>query len=292
MAVFNVIGAEFLALLSAMGWGSSAILVRKGGRFASVSLAVLLGFCLSTLFLWSVIWAFFPFRLLYSPATGYFFISGLIQPAIVRFLHYTGIVRLGASRAGPVRAITPLFAITIAFLFLGERPAGFVYLGAVLSVGGVWIISNRREGEENWRTIDLLFPLGAALLTAISQNFRKTGLLLLPNPFIAAAVTQTTSLVVFLSSLIVTRRAPWAQADRRCLPFYLTAALISTISQIVAFFALSKGDVAVVVSLISTDPLFTVIFSAIFLKDLERVTFLVVLGAILIVCGITLITYR
>ncbi|MBI2090580.1 MAG: DMT family transporter [Deltaproteobacteria bacterium] len=285
-------GAEFFALTAALGWAIEAILVRKGAQYASVSLAALMSFAVTALLLWAVNWWSFPLSLLYSPATFYFILGGLIQPAFVRFLHYTGIVRLGASRAGPVRGIAPLFAIIVAFFFLGERPGVSVYLGAVLCVAGLWLISSRRQGETDWKTIDLLFPLGAALLTAVSQNIRKTGLLILPNPYIAAAVTTTTSLLVFLLSLLVTRQIRSIRMDRRCLPSYGSAAVISTVAQVLTFMSLSMGQVSVVVPLVNTNPLFIVILSALFLKDLEKVTGLVVTGAILIVGGVALITYH
>ena len=286
-------GAEYLALTAAVAWGSEAILVRRGSRYASVALAALMGFVLSTVVLWGGIWLFLPLSLLYTRGTYYFVISGLIQPAIVRFLHYTGIVRLGASRAGPVRSVTPLFAIAIAFTFLGERPDAGVYLGSFLSVVGVWLTSSRREGESEWKPIHLAYPLGAAFLTAISQNFRKTGLLIMPNPFVATAVTITTSLVVFSLSLVATGQLrPTLQGDRKCLPFYGTAAVVSATAQLLGYIALSQGDVSVVVPLINTNPLFIVMFSAIFLRDLETINLRVAAGAALIVTGIALITYR
>ncbi len=286
-------GPEFLALTSSVAWGSEAILVRRGSRYASVALAALMGFVLSTVALWTAIWLFFPLSLLYTDATWYFVISGLIQPAIVRFLHYTGIVRLGASRAGPVRSVTPLFAIALAFTFLGERPEAAVYLGSLLSVVGVWLTSSRREGESEWKAVHLAYPLGAAFLTAISQNFRKTGLRIMPNPFVATAVTITTSLAVFSLSLVATgqMRATF-QGDRKCLPFYGTAAVVSATAQLLGYIALSEGDVSVVVPLINTNPLFIVLFSALFLRDLETVNARVAAGAVLIVTGIVLITWR
>ncbi|MDE0034930.1 MAG: EamA family transporter [Deltaproteobacteria bacterium] len=286
-------GPEFLALTSSVAWGSEAILVRRGSRYASVALAALMGFVLSTVGLWTAIWLYFPLSLLYTDATWYFIISGLIQPAIVRFMHYTGIVRLGASRAGPVRSVTPLFAIALAFTFLGERPEAAVYLGSLLSVVGVWFTSSRREGESEWKAIHLAYPLGAAFLTAISQNFRKTGLLIMPNPYVATAVTITTSLVVFSLSLVATGqlRATF-QGDRKCLPFYGAAAVVSATAQLLGYIALSEGDVSVVVPLINTNPLFIVLFSALFLRDLETINARVAAGAVLIVTGIALITYR
>ena len=286
-------GAEYLALTAAVAWGSEAILVRRGSRYASVALAALMGFVLSTVALWGAIWLFFPLSLLYTRGTYYFVISGMIQPAIVRFLHYTGIVRLGASRAGPVRSVTPLFAIAIAFTFLGERPDAGVYLGSFLSVVGVWFTSSRREGESEWKAIHLTYPLGAAFLTAISQNFRKTGLLIMPNPFVATALTITTSLAVFSLSLVATGQLRTTfQGDRKCLPFYGTAAVVSATAQLLGYIALSEGDVSVVVPLINTNPLFIVLFSALFLRDLETVNVRVAAGAALIVTGIALITWR
>lgn len=283
---------ELIALLSGMGWATEAILVRKGGQYAPVSLAVLIGFSVSVVVLWAINWWFFPLDLLYSRATLYFILGGVIQPGIVRLLHYTGIVRLGASRAGPVRAVAPLFAIAVAFIFLGERPEIAVYAGAVLCVAGLWFVSYRREGELAWRTIDLVFPLGAAFLTAVSQSIRKTGLLLLPNPFLAAAVTTTTALVTFLVTQAFMGQLRLIRVDKRCLPFYGIASVVSTVSQLLAFTALSMGDVSVVVPLVNTNPVFIVIFSAFFLKDLEKINNLVVTGAVLVVSGIAVITAR
>ena len=55
-------------------------------------------------------------------------------------------------------------------------------------------------------------------------------------------------------------------------------------------FSLEAGRVAVVDSLAATAPLFTAIFSAVLLRDVERVTRGVVFGAVLVVIGAVLIT--
>ena len=115
----------------------------------------------------------------------------------------------------------------------------------------------------------------------------------MPNPFVATAVTITTSLAVFSLSLVATgqMRATF-QGDRKCLPFYGTAAVVSATAQLLGYIALSEGDVSVVVPLINTNPLFIVLFSALFLRDLETVNARVAAGAVLIVTGIVLITWR
>jgi len=285
-------GAEVFALLAAMGWAADGILVRKGSRYSDVSSAVLLGFLATCGLLWTFNLWYFPLHLLYSPAVIYFVLSGLIQPALVRMIHYTGIVRLGVSRAGPLRGVTPLIALVFAIIFLNEQPSLLVYVAVVLTVAGVGLISYRREGEKEWKTFDLSFPLGAALLGAISQIIRKTGLLILPNPFLAAAITTTTSLFLFPFVLLATGKTRSIQFNRACMPFYGSAALIATVSQLFTFTALSKGDISVVVTIVNTHPLFTLVFSAIFLRDTERVTPMVVIGVLMLVTGIALIANR
>jgi uncharacterized membrane protein len=93
-----------------------------------------------------------------------------------------------------------------------------------LTVAGAWLVSHRREGEVRWRLIDVAFPLAAALLAAISQIIRKSGLALMPNPAFATAITTSTSLLVFSLTLLVTRRIASARPAREALPYYLAAA--------------------------------------------------------------------
>lgn len=56
------------------------------------------------------------------------------------------------------------------------------------------------------------------------------------------------------------------------------------------YYALDLGEVVVVIPISSTGPLFTLIFTALFLKGVERVTLKIVLGAALIISGVVLLT--
>jgi len=52
------------------------------------------------------------------------------------------------------------------------------------------------------------------------------------------------------------------------------------------------GEVSVMVPLLDTTPLFILLFSAIFLKDLEKITARIVFGTILMVSGVVIISSR
>ena len=281
--------AEFLAILSSIGWATDSILVRRGAQSSNIFAAAFLSYFVTTLSLWIIISLFYPLRLLWSPATIYFVLSGLLQPLLARILYYVGIQRLGVSRAGPLRGTGPLFAVIVAVIFLNERPNYFVYGGTILTVAGAWLILMRMREEGEWKLFDAVFPLGAALIAAVSQSLRRTGLLMLGNPFIGATITNSTSLIIYLISLLVLGKIHLIRLHRASLPYFGSAAFISAGSQILVFVALSRGEVSVMVPLFNTTPFFSVLFTTIFLRDLERVTSRVVIGAALLVAGVIFI---
>lgn len=79
---------------------------------------------------------------------------------------------------------------------------------------------------------------------------------------------------------------------RDSVPFFGSAAFVSALAQVLNFVALSRGEVSVLVPLFNTTPLFTVLFSSLFLREVETVTTKIVLGAILMVAGVVIITTR
>lgn len=283
---------EMVAIISAMGWAGDSVLVRLGARQSSILAAAFLSYLVSAFSLWIYLLLFSSLDLLYSLATLYFMLGGCLQPLFARVLFYIGLTRLGASRAGPLRGAEPLFAAAIAVMFLNERPSFPVYSGTLVIVISVWLISRRQSGETRWRLFDIVFPLGAALVAAISQNLRKAGLRILPDPFVGTAVATSTSLLLFSIYLLGSRKMNLLRIRRASIPFFGSAAFVSALAQVLNFVALSRGEVSVLVPLFNTTPLFTVLFSSLFLREVETVTTKIVLGAILMVAGVIIITSR
>lgn len=284
---------EIVPFLSAMGWAVDSILVRKGARTSSVLSAAFLSYVVTTVLMWSYVAINYPLSIVRSPAAWYFMASGTLQPLLARIFLYIGIDRLGVARAMPLRGTGPLFSVAIAVFFLHERPVAPVYLGALFIVAGGWLVLYRKDAAgSDWRLLDAVYPLLAALLAGISQNFRKAGLLILPNPFVAGAVTTGTSLTIFVLYLWIKRQFSVVIPSRESLPYFGPTAFVSAISQLLVFTSLNLGDVSVMIPLLNTTPLFSLLFSVIFLRDLERVTVHIVLGALSLLGGALLITAR
>src|SRR5262252_3267696 len=151
-----------------MGWAGDAVFVRLGTRKSNIFAAMLVSYAVSVALVWLFLLATTSFEFLRSPAMFYFLISGCLQPLFARALYYEGFNRIGVARAGPLRGAEPFFAIAIAIAFLHEDPTLSVYVGTVLIVASVWVITWRDSGQSKWRLRDASLPLGAALVSAIS----------------------------------------------------------------------------------------------------------------------------
>ena len=284
--------AEITAIFSAMGWASDSVLVRLGLRRSNIFAAMLMSFAVSTACMWSYLIATTSLEFLSSPAMIYFVISGCVQPLLARALFYEGITRIGVARAGPLRGTEPLFATIIGVSFLHEEPGALVYMGTILIMTSLWLISGQHDGAAKWRLLDTAFPISAALVSAISQSLRKQGLKILADPFVAVAVVTTVSLILFLIFVLITGRAKSLSMERQGFSFFLAAALLATAAQVLNFVALGRGELSVIIPLLNTTPLFTVLLSVLFLRKVETVNRRIVFGALLMFAGIVTITSR
>ncbi len=284
--------AEIVAIFSAMGWAGDSVLVRLGLRQSNIFAAMLVSYTVSVTCIWTYLLITTPLDFLHSTAMIYFLVSGCLQPLFARALYYQALTRIGVSRAGPLRGAEPFFAMAIAVTVLHEQPSLPVYVGTVLIVGSVWAISSGQTGKSSWRFVDIFLPLSAALVSAISQNLRKQGLRILPDPFVAAATVTSVTWTLLVIFLMVTRRTGQLRVGRESLLFFLGAALIALFAQIANFIALSRAEVSVIIPLLNTTPLFAVLFSTLFLRSLETISPRIIFGAILMVVGVVTITNR
>ena len=284
--------AEIIAICSAIGWAGDSILVRFGLRKSNIFAAMLVSYAVSIVCVWTYLFATTSLEFLKSPAIVYYLISGCIQPLVARALFYEGITRIGVARAGPLRGVEPFFAAVAAIMVFGEQPGLPVYLGTTLIVASLWLISGKQQGDTEWRLIDTAFPIGAALVSTISQTLRKQALAIIPDPFVAVAVVTTVSFILLVAFVFATGRAVEFRMKRDSFVFFFAASVIAVTAQILNFIALGRGQLSVIIPLLNTTPLFTVFFSLLFLRGVEIVNSRIMLGASLMVAGVVLIASR
>ncbi len=283
---------EAVAILSSVFWAIDAILVRLGARTSNIVAAAFWSYSVAALSFWIYVIILLPRDFIFSPATRYFILGGCLQPLLARIFFYIGITRLGVSRAAPLRGLEPLLALILALSFLHEQPSSYVYWGTTLIVLSVWLITSGESAENRWKLWHLIFPLGAAFFGAVSQNLRRGGLLILSEPIFGAAIGSSTSWILLFLFLVSTGRLHLIRVDKKSFPFFGSAALVSLVAQFLNFAALNLGEVSVIAPLVNTTPLFSVLLSSLFLRDLEKVTLRIACGAVLMVAGAMIIASR
>lgn len=284
--------AIFYALIASLGFATSHILIRRGLAQSNPLAGFAISIVISAVTLWSMVAFTVPLAAFRTHAIWYFAIGGLFASGLGRWLVYVSIDRLGVARSIPVVSATPMFASILAVLIVGEHWTLGAFFGTVCIVSGVIIISRTHEQKAEWRRRDFIFPLLAALSFALSASVRKLGFFIDNLPLMASCVNATTGLVLAIG-MIYGQGGP-----RKVLPmsrsvfwWFVAAGIGNTTGMLANFYALSAGDIVIVEPLISTNPVLTVVLTAIFLRDVETVNLRVCVGVAFTFAGTLLLVY-
>lgn len=286
-----------LALVPAVLWGLSPILSKRGmaagGSSLQASLTVVI---VDTTIYWLVLVVFTGRGGLFTgvdlTSLSVFIVAGIVGTALGRLAVFAGVDRVGASINSAGISTRPLFTTTIAFFWLGEAVGPLTVIGIIVLVIGLVVLTLTKGGDiSGWQPRDLLFPLAAALAFGLGNVIRRFGLTRTDVTTLqAVTLNETAALVALLGYAIAVNRVDVLKAPPRTYLYFTGSGLLTAIALLSLFEAFDRAPVGIIDALGGTAPLFTTIFSYFLLKDLERVTHGVVIGAGLIVVGATLIT--
>ena len=132
-----------LAITAALCWSISAILARLGlqsGIRASTGTLISM---ISSLLLLGVLALTINFDdvvNLLPPAILWFGLIGIINFVMGRQFNYLAIRRIGVTKATPLFASAPLFAMILAVIFLGESVNPAIIIGTLTITGGLYLV--------------------------------------------------------------------------------------------------------------------------------------------------------
>ena len=281
--------AAALALLAAACFGAALVVLHQGLKYASSYAGAKVS--LSTTFvLW---WALAPFMLdlsaWHAGAAAVFAIVGLFYPGAVTVLTNESNRLLGPTVTGTISSTAPLFATALAVTVLGEPVTAAVLGGGVIIVAALALMSWRGSVgvAPGWR---VLLPLSTAALRGLAQTLGKIGLALWPSAFAATLISYTVSGAGIWA--VTAARAPEPQSRqslRAGMPWFMAGGVLNGCAVLLLYHALHVGRVSVVAPLVALYPLFTMGFSAIFLR--EELTRRTIAGALLAVAGVVLLVW-
>ena len=131
-----------LALTAGLGYGTSAVLARLGLVRIKPSTGTLISL-VSSLTLVGTAAMMTDFDTIVSlplKAFLWFGMIGVINYVLGRQFNFSAVRYIGAARATPIFSSSPLFAVVIAVLFVGESVNPYIVLGTLSIVSGLYLI--------------------------------------------------------------------------------------------------------------------------------------------------------
>jgi drug/metabolite transporter, DME family len=189
----------------------------------------------------------------------------------------------GASRAGILFGMAPLFSALFAILAFGEPLRWPLAVGTLLVVaGGVALAAERPVdyGAALAVSVAVAFGLRDNVARAVTEGVAADPLAQTTAIMLGASIVLLANLLRFPSPLPRLRAAFWP---------YASSGLVTALAQATLFEALDRGRVTVVAPIVGTGVLWTVVFAAIFLGRSELVGRRLFVVALLVVAGSTLV---
>jgi DME family drug/metabolite transporter len=285
-----------LALLSSLLMSFTTIMMKKGIERTSPTSAMLVVTVVGSLIFLAISLPVIKFDYLKSKAFLLFILAGIFAPALVRWLYFVSLDRLGASISASIGSTAPVFTAILAIIFLKEKLTVSISLGIVLIITGIIILQRSIDTDGDFRVRrkkDLIFPVLSAIFLGLALVFRKMGLNILDVPLFGVTVGFLTSLffysILFLMSKSMRHSVSMSKND---LLFLCAAGVSLTTGWLTLFYALSLGDVIIVAPLSNLQPVMVVGLSYLFLKDIEKITPKMIAGILLVLIGVLLTAFK
>ncbi|MZR12648.1 EamA family transporter [Maritimibacter sp. DP07] len=227
---------------------------------AFVSVATMAGLCwIAAPFLVDASWW-------WTRSTLIFAIMGIFFPALGQRFQIASVGLVGPSLTASLSAFTPVIAVSIGVLFLGEEVGAQSLVGLALMVAGLALATWSPRGiKRGWPIWAILVPLSAALVRGISQPGLKWGMEGVPSPFFALLVTGTMSTLV-LGLMLWPRHRQGRTRTGAGLRWFVANGVINGAGIFALNAALSLGALTLVSPLSGTVPLWALAFGAIIFR--------------------------
>ena len=227
-------------------------------------------------------------------AYGWITVMGILAYCVARVLHNTAIRMVGAARSVPMISVQPLMAFAIGFLILGERPNLLITAGTPIIVAGILLVMLPRQQTTNSieiRKLGYLLAFGGSLafVTRDAISRHVLGSLALAPPFVVsgfALVIGGSILFAFIHRGVIDsiRHQPMRYVGICCL-----AGLLQGIAVASLFHALSRAPVTIVTPIYASQPIIALALAAMFLRQLESLNWVLVVGTMLSVGGVIMV---
>ncbi len=274
----------FLSLTSAFFSAVATMLIQRGLRRSTFYAGFWINVMTGVVALWTAVLLFIPPETFDWRALPYFIASGVFGTAAGRFFRVASIERVGAPVAASIGNLAPLVATGLAVVVLGEQVTFAILTGTLIIVLGTILLSASGK-QVGFPARYLVYPFLAAFCFGMVQVIRKLGLSD-TGPVFDAALNITAALVASTAFVLALGKWHALKCDRSSLLYFIGGGLTENFSVLLVIVALGLGEVSIVSPLSATSPLFVLLLAFLFPSGVQRLSWRVVAGTVLIVLGV------
>jgi len=281
---------QFFAWLTAFSFAVANVTVRHGMRYSTPLTATFTSLIIHTIVLWTAVFMTGGIPSVVWLGVVAICLTGIVQPAM-RVFQYKGMEKIGTSRAITLRNSYPLLSVLIGIIFLGEELTPVGAVGIALIMSGIVLSSWKLDEQfKDFRWLYVIYPLITAAISAVVHPLRRYALLQSNEPLFFAALVGPISLLSFAAYYHTPANGEKLVWDRRALWPLVVSGLAETLAVLFMLHALANGPVVIVSPISATSPIWTALLAAIFLREIERLTWASVIGTISVVAGVIAIS--
>jgi drug/metabolite transporter (DMT)-like permease len=277
------------ALAAALSFSIGQALVSRGLSHSNATTAAWFTSGVSGLILWLISLSQ-PFPSLTTRIVLGISAAALFSPFLARVSLYMAFSRLGLSRPTVIVGTAPLWAAVLAILLLGEPFTLQIGFGTLATTLGVIFLAYEKLPRTDWKKIHLTFAFFAAFCFGARDAVARFGVAGFSSPLVAAALAPSVACVLLSLLFFSGAQSFRYRLEKKALPHLCAAGLFYVTAYYSLFTALSGGYVVILAPAIHSAPLFTLVLSYIFWRKEERMGPRVVIGALLVVAGVTIIS--
>lgn len=280
----GILWALAAALMAAFTGVLAARPLRRMGLMSATLLTNVFNMIVLAIFGW---WEYEPGEITAEGAL-WFALLGVTAYSCGRLVYYKAIAAVGPPRLMTIMSASPLLSLSLAVLFLGERPGPSVLGGTALVVAGVVLVSCEPV-RGRWLQPGILWAFASAISLGVSVFIRKKGLAATPNVALTVAWSNMVSLPIICALRFAAPPRLFAWGPPWAVATIILVGVLNSGNQILYNLAVISAEVSVVGPIIASMPIFSVIFTALMLRDVTRVRPRLVLGVCVTAAGMAAI---
>lgn len=294
------LAGDMLAIASALAFAAANILIARGSRPDGGDNGAFVSLLLTALIAgmgWLVEGAWHGFEPVTWRALGWFAGAGVFTAFIGRVFYYASVQSLGAMRSSAMKRLNPFFSVLLGVAVMHDAMNGGMLLGVALIASSFavlvgdewrhhrnWGQTTNSPGRESGRSRAKLWSVPnyasyvygpvSALGYSTGYLLRKMGLAEAHDALLGACVGCAVGAVLFVATAAFNRdyarsvRATFASPN----PWLLAAGVMSSLGQILYFYALNLSTISRVALLGSMEIFVTLFLAWLLLRRRESLT--------------------